>query len=326
MDRPPLGMQLDDWYRGLWVLSALRVADARGLARALVDGGSADALAEATGLAPGLVRALLEVFQASGWLETQEGATRWRPDVAPQLAGPASARVFADLRSTLGQHAQLWRCLADPAAELEGWRADDTDVVTAQGELSEATMHAAAQALVPALPGLDAALRRPGAAALDVGAGAAGGLIALATRYPELRLVGLEPAPLPLELARRAVEARGFASRIELRAHRVEQLDDRDAYVLAYVAQMFLPDAAWAEAIARVFTALEPGGFLLTAATSLEGDDLPAAISRLRTHLWGGGRRPAASIVEALRRAGFESVRTPPGGGAVVPVVAQKPA
>jgi predicted O-methyltransferase YrrM len=84
--------------------------------------------------------------------------------------------------------------------------------------------------------------------------------IELCRSYPALRVVGLEPAAAPLAQARRNVEAANLADRIELRQQRVEDLGDTEAFDLAYVAQVFLPDAAFEAGLRNVWRALRPGG------------------------------------------------------------------
>jgi hypothetical protein len=123
------------------------------------------------------------------------------------------------------------------------------------------------------------------------------------------------------------VAAAQLADRIELRQQGVEDLDDRAAFDLAYVAQVFIPDGVFAVGLARVWRALRPGGWVSMPAISAAGEDLEAALSRLRNLLWGGGVRLPEQVAEAARGVGFTGVQvSPPLGGTFRAVLGQRPA
>jgi predicted O-methyltransferase YrrM len=140
-------------------------------------------------------------------------------------------------------------------------------------------------------------------------------------------VVGLEPAAAPLAQARANVAAAQLADRIELRQQGVQDLDDSEAFDLAYVAQVFIPDGVFAAGLARVWRALRPGGWVSMPAISAAGDDLEAALSRLRNILWGGGVRLPEQVAEAARGVGFTGVQVSPFlGGTFRAILAQRPA
>ena len=160
-------------------------------------------------------------------------------------------------------------------------------------------------------------LEAPGAALLDVGAGAAGLSIALCRHFPHLSAVALEPAPHPAELGERHVRQAGLADRIAIRRERVEDLQEDKAFDLAFLPQMFLPDAIIEEALQRIFRALKPGGWLLVAVLSHEGQGTVSAVNRLKNLLWGGNTRDVAQHQAA---SGIGRLRSgDPGAGAAVP-------
>jgi predicted O-methyltransferase YrrM len=151
--------------------------------------------------------------------------------------------------------------------------------------------------------------------------------IELCRAFPALRAVGLEPAAAPLAQARRNVAAAGFADRIELRQQGVEDLQDSEAFDLAYVAQVFIPDGVFEVGLARVWRALRPGGWVSMPAISAVGEDLEAALSRLRNRLWGGGVRLPEQVAERARAVGFTGVQVSPFlGGTFRAILAQRPA
>src|SRR5262249_18366441 len=132
--------------------------------------------------------------------------------------------LAADLRSTFGQIMELVETARTPGAPLDGWRAADPVLVEAQAMLSEGIT----PRIVPLfgmLEGVLARLETPGSAFLDVGAGGAGACIALARIFPQTRFVGLEPAPLALDIGRRRVAEAGLEARITLDASTMERFD-----------------------------------------------------------------------------------------------------
>jgi SAM-dependent methyltransferase len=160
----------------------------------------------------------------------------------------------------------------------------------------------------PSAPGIPERLSS-GATFLDVGAGVAAVTIELCRRFPRLRAVGLEPAEAPLALARRNVEAAGLVERVELRRQLVQELDDADAFDLAWLPLSFLPHEVVPVALARVHRAMRPGGLLLLATLGGGIGDLRSAAAGLRSVLWGGDEaiepRRVAALLEA---AGFTDI------------------
>src|SRR5262249_48447669 len=154
------------------------------------------------------------------------------------LAGDTALRR-ADLRSTLSTLAKVARAARDASAPLAGWGGDDLDQVTGQGAVSEAATHRMIGFLA-ALPGLSAKLEA-GGAVLDIGAGAAGVGLAFAARFPKVRVVGIEIAPLAVAIGRQRIADAGLADRLEIREHGGEDVTDVESYDLVWIAQMFIP-------------------------------------------------------------------------------------
>ncbi len=323
---PTVQEQLGKHFLGAWVLTSLEIASNRGLVAALAEGGTVESLADAGRVSVGVVRGLIDVFAAQGWIDASNDRVRWTDPARTALAvGAAGAFVQSDVHTTLEQHSALWRRVRDPGDALEGWRAIDPEVVEAQARHSEAANAMILPRVAGMLPGLAERLAQDGAAILDVGAGGAGGAIAFARMFPTVRVVGMEPSPIALACAERLISGAGVNGRIEMRGQLGDKLVDENRYALAYVAQMFFPDAAWKDAAARVFRALEPGGYFITLATCRDGADLGSAVSRLRTALWGGGRRFADAIVRDLQAAGFPMAQVAPvPPGTMAPVFARK--
>ncbi len=163
--------------------------------------------------------------------------------------------------------------------------------------------------MAPALDGLGPALETPGAAFLDVGVGVAALSIAMCRVYPELRAVGIDPWELALDRARRNVAAASLGDRIELRRQGVEEMQDRSAFDLVFLAGPFLGRRVVDAACDRVLTSLRPGGWVLFG--MFRGvDELGTALARLRTARSGGAVLDHEDAEARLAAAGFTDVRT----------------
>jgi precorrin-6B methylase 2 len=228
--------------------------------------------------------------------------------------GAAAEVLRADLRSTLATHANAVAA-ARAGKPIAGWQADDPMQVEAQAIVSEA-MSGGLASFLGSLPGLVDRLGADNAAVLDVGAGGAGFGIAFARRWPKLRVVGIEPSAVAIEVGRQRIRDAGFADRIEHRQGGGEAVTDVEAFDVAYVAQMFIPEAVLDDVLRAAVRALRPGGYLLTAAVCGPGDTLADAIARLRATVWGGGVRFVDEVVARVRAAGLADAAPgmrPPG-------------
>lgn len=213
--------------------------------------------------------------------------------------------ALAPIRALLLQSVDF---LTDPS-RAPGWAYTDAELLEGFGQSSAAFARVVGDVLEPALPGLEGALARPGAAFLDVGAGVAALSIAMCRLYPQLRAVGIDPWEVALGRARRNVVAAGLGERIELRRQRVEELDDQAAFDLVFLAGPFLGQQAVGPACERSLAALRPGGWVIFAMFG-GSDSLEVALARLRTARSGGAVLAAPEVEDRLRAAGFADVRT----------------
>ncbi|MEA2606764.1 MAG: hypothetical protein QOI00_1521 [Chloroflexota bacterium] len=135
------------------------------------------------------------------------------------------------------------------------------------------------------LPDLAASLVR-GGRVLDVACGGGKWLIAIARRFPETHLVGVEYEPDSVERASRHVKEAGLDDRIRVEARTIPDMPFRNEFDLVYLQDALheLPDppgslgAAWA--------AVAPGGRLVVLEWCLPDD--PAESQSLHAELlWG---------------------------------------
>jgi predicted O-methyltransferase YrrM len=316
---------LDDLSQSVWAFATLTTALEAGLLDQLAEPQELGAISGHSGLDPSLVEGILDVLVALGLARRDGQVIDAALGLGPLLAPDAKEVLLAQLRSTELQSRQL----VDAARHgklVPGWHHTDPMLLEAQGRSGKGAMPAMIQS-IRQNPELAARLEQPSASFLDVGVGVGVIAIELCRAFPALRVVGLEPAPAPLAQAQTNVAAAGLADRIELRHQGVEELQDREAFDLAYVAQVFIPDRVFAAGLANVWRALRPGGWLSMPAISAAGQDLEAALSRLRNRLWGGGVRLPEQVAETAAAVGFTSVQISAFlGGTFRAILAQRPA
>jgi SAM-dependent methyltransferase len=216
--------------------------------------------------------------------------------------------VLAEIRLTVLQGTRL---LYD-ATRGSGWAYTDPDILQAAGETSAGFANVLKQMIAPRLPGLSERLEASGSF-LDVGVGVAGLSIAMARLWPSLRLVGVDPWKPSLALARENVHAADLAHRIELRLQAAEDINDVNAFDLAWVPGAFIGERSIDTILQRVHFALRPGGWLLFAMVSPGSDPLAGSYARLRTAVWGGALLNPGEVETMLSRMGYVGVQVLPG-------------
>jgi protein-L-isoaspartate O-methyltransferase len=257
------------------------------------------------------------------------------PDAAEPLRSAArEVMAAAGLREALAQPealaltpAQLRGIVASPllqgAALVNGsqsWGSLGDAVLIAQGEASGSAAALFARFVLPQFPDLAERLAAPGARMLDVGTGIGALAVGFAQAFPHLQVTGIDVLPRVLELARARVQGSQVADRVALRCQDVADLTEDAVYDMVWVPAPFVPQPALTAGIARIFTALRPGGLVMIGHGTFEGDDLPVALTRFKTVAYGGTPLDATGAATLLQAHGLTSVRllpTAPGAPAV---------
>jgi SAM-dependent methyltransferase len=191
-----------------------------------------------------------------------------------------------------------------------GWTYSDDELLQIGGEATEGFANVLPR-LLPQLDGLGARLEGAEARFLDVGTGVAKLAIAMARKWPQLRVVGLDVWGPSLAQARKNVGDAALQARIEVREQPAEQLSEESAFDLAWLPSPFIPKQALGRVVERVHRALKPGGWLLFAAAK-SGEDLRGAALRFHVALFGGEPSTQAELERLLTEQGLTEVRTLP--------------
>jgi SAM-dependent methyltransferase len=217
---------------------------------------------------------------------------------------PDQARAVGSLaRALLAQAAAFCSHPQEPSA----WAVTDPLVLQSLGQGSAALAAPIGDLLVPRYAGLGERLGASGAAILDVGTGVAALAAALAHRFPEATVVGLDVWEPALELARANITGAGLAGRVELRNQDVSTLDYIDAFDLVWFAGPFIPTAILDEALRRVTQATRPGGIVVFG--TFGGNDAHTdALADLRVLRSGGSVLSDDEIAERLTATGLDNV------------------
>ena len=154
---------------------------------------------------------------------------------------------------------------------------------------------------------------------LDVGVGVGALSIAMATLWPSLRIVGIDRWKPSLAVARERVQRLGLGTRIELRRQQtVEDLADSQVFDLVWLPSVFIGETVVGIALARLYHALRPGGWILFPSVNPAADPLTVAYARLRTVLWGGRPWTPVEAQALLKQAGYAQIQTLPSPPAVL--------
>lgn len=317
---------INDLSSSVWAFSALACALEAGLLEALSESRSLTDLSHRSDIAAPLVEGMLDVLVSLGLLLRAGDVYSSTPDLLPLLQAPARDTLLADIRTVYLQSREMINA-AKRRTLKAGWSHTDPELLAAQGASGGPLFHMLAQTLFPRLDGLLARLQDPTATFLDVGAGVATIAIQMCDLFPGLRVVGLEPQDAPLAEARRNVTEARLGDRIELRAQRIEDLADREAFDLVWLPQVFLLHEVLERGLRRAWAALRPGGWILLMAFSTPGMDLDAALFRLANIALGGDPLYPEQVAELLAAADFARTQVVPGPPGSIPklIVGQRP-
>lgn len=251
--------QLKAWSEGAELIELVRAAHQAGWLALLHKETTAQDLANTCDIPVEQAANVLAVFAAAGVVDGKAGVFRLSPEFDALVAG----NTGADLGETLDA--------IDLTRDRVALATTKDDALTGQQALilardwgigPSAEARELYQVLYTSTPEFRARVEK-GGPLLDVGCGIGGHLLTAATRYPDLRVVGIEIVPEVADETRRRAERAGVADRVEIRTVDARSLTDESAFEVSFWAQPFFPPSTRADTIAAIFRALRPGGLLL---------------------------------------------------------------
>jgi precorrin-6B methylase 2 len=249
----------------------------------------------------------------------REVVTGLQPGLLDSVSGEQEAACLAFIQAFFRQALDL---LENPA-RAPGWTYEDPIVLQAMGQASRRVVHAIDE-LASQRPRLRATLERPGVL-LDIGTGAGWLAIEAARTWPALDIVGIDIWEPALALAHKNCADSGLSQRIALHRRDVRQLDERNAFSLAWLPGPFIPREIVESALERARDAICPGGWVVFGLYAPAPDPLGEALKNLRIVRSGGHPWSAAEVETRLAALGFEQIEAFAPGPPILFVVGQRP-
>lgn len=224
------------------------------------------------------------------------------PDLFADLSAEAAQTLHAAIVARVRRAAEL----AERPDQPPIWAPDDPALLQTQGRSSRLVTRLIS-AYAERKPALVNLLSAP-SAFLDVGCGAGWIAISMAERWPMLRVDGLDIHQPALELAGHNVEVAALNSRVTFHRKSVAELDVDDAYEVAFVPFVFIPEPALQVAMPALAKAVKAGGWMFIACYREPEGALNRALWDLQTTTSGGRvwqQREVACLMESV---GFEFV------------------
>jgi SAM-dependent methyltransferase len=153
---------------------------------------------------------------------------------------------------------------------------------------------------------------------LEVGCGAGHAIIELATRFPRISIVGVDPEPISIALAEARIDAARLANRCSARLLGAEGLDEEASFDVAtafLVVHEIRPDAK-DEAFRTIARSLRPGGYVVIFDEALPETDaalrqMPGrfgAVAQWFELTWGNEVDTRSTLIDRCDRAGLRVV------------------
>jgi SAM-dependent methyltransferase len=213
--------------------------------------------------------------------------------------------------------------LLENPARPSGWTYEDPLILQTIGQGSRLAVERI-DLLQGDYPALARVLQAPGAF-LDVGAGVGWLAIQAAKTWPQMRVTGIDLFEPALKLAAENIASSGIGDRVKILRLPAEELAEKDAYSLAWLAGPFIPKAVIPTAVSRISCALKPGGVMVFGLFGAPPSELGQALTELRIVRSGGHPWAFEEAKEMMAAEGFEDVRHFVTGTPVAMVVGTKP-
>jgi SAM-dependent methyltransferase len=289
----------------LWSFSVLMSLSEAGALPLLEKGTTFEALLNKTNMPLDILKTALELLKTMGFISEENGLIKANGDLARLLEVGGASRTLGEMQSNFGQVRELITASRQHTL-TPGWSHTDKDILQAQGVFSEFI----ATECVPLFPKMKALVQKSHAKFLDVGAGVGRIALKMCELYPQLQAVAIEPIDAPFLLAQQNISASDYKDRVELRQMGVEDLTDIAIFDVIWIAQGFIPDEAFLPAIAKMKSALKPGGMILTAEfieNSMKEKTIKSGVMDFISAVYGTIRTPS-EIMALFEKNGFVNV------------------
>jgi SAM-dependent methyltransferase len=153
---------------------------------------------------------------------------------------------------------------------------------------------------------------------LEVGCGSGHAIVELASRFPRISVVGVDPEPISITLAQERIDAAGLGDRCRAQVLGAEGLQDVAAFdvATAFLVVHEIPPQAKDEAFGAVARSLRPGGYFVIFDEAMPETDaglqqMPGrfgAVAQWFELTWGNEIDTRSTLVGRCERAGLRVV------------------
>lgn len=309
-----------------WALTVLCVGIESGLFDKLATPKKAEDLSKDCGIPTKLVESILDVVVSLGFSKRKGELYYLEEDFKEYFDGQVKEYIVSNIRSHQLQSEQFYRNFLKKKF-FGGWDHTDSEIINYQGRLGSVEMvNMFAKRILPEMDGLPEKFNnKEEIHFLDVGTGVGALSVAMVNRWPNMRIIAIEPAEVSFNKAKENIK--DITSCIELRCQLVEDLIDEEKYDLVWLPQVFISPKVLPSALEIVWRSLKPGGWIWLPALRSKKADLNSTVLQLRNVLWSGDLLLSKELIKMLNDYDFTLVKeisNKPGFDHVY-VIAQRP-
>lgn len=309
---------LQSLQESVWIFSALTAMTETQALSVLQAGASLSELENLSHIPASILQQTLELLIAAGIVSSGHGNYQLSPGMLALVEKNGVQALTLQLSLAFGLNREFVMDARNQTLQ-PGWRHSDESIIQSFGTLSQFI----ANDYIPQDKDLQNLLQQPGALFLDIGAGCAQISIRMCELYPHVKVVALEPADKPFELAAKHIAASHYADRIELRKIFIQELSDKNKFDVIWVPQVFLNDEVMNIALPIIWQALKPGGKIFAGALPGPQNTISYKLRQLLNSLYGAVRT-TTELATVFEQSTFKAVKIFPEAGGYALVTAVK--
>jgi len=297
---------------GQKLLALAQGAQAAGWMPLLRAGTDVGGIADATGMDPGAVGAILRALAAGGVVE-QTGDSFVLTEAWTALVGEEAIMPFDVMATGADVTSALFRSFG---SEADYWAMPAADRLALAASASPDPIHGAFVNVVQAWAeeGQPFALAVSQASTyLELGCGLAGAALSQLQAFPNLTTVAIELSDDLADEAERRAAALGVANRFSVVRGNAAEFEPDGLFDVGFWSQFFFASAYRAGAVETLFRHVRPGGLVGAPVRWLDEDKVDPtstaaqdyAMFRVTAQAWGVPERRPDDVAEELAAAGF---------------------